>query len=154
MAQRDMRRNGCGLSSTSDQTTVETKRKQIEKTCTAFCAAINENDSYVLFTDEELIGLEDLDRFPREEFSGKIKIGLKAPSTLPVFKFAKSSMTRRKVYEAVSTKCQKVNTPRFLEVLKLRDECAKLLGYDNHAHYMCEVKMVGTAQKAEEVFWN
>lgn len=147
---RIMHRNGCGLSSSSDQSTIETKRMKIEETCTAFCAAINENDSYLLFTDEELNGLDDLERFPREEFSCKIKIGLKAPSTLPVLKFAKSSMIRRNLYEAISTKCQKVNTPRFLEVLKLRDECAKLLGYDHHAHYMCDVKMVGTAQKAEE----
>lgn len=144
-----MHRNGCG--STSDQTTtIETKRKQIEETCSAFCAEINEHDECLLFTEEELDGVDDIDRFERDVSTGKLKIGLKAPSTLPILKFAKSSDTRKQVLEALSKKCQKENTPRFLEVIKLRDECAKLLGYKNHAHYMCEVKMVGTPEKAKE----
>ena len=142
-------RNGCG--STSDQaTTIESKRIQIEETCSAFCAEINEHDGYLLFTAEQLDGVDDIDRFPKDENTKKIKIGLKAPSTLPLLKFAKSSDTRRQVMEALSKKCQKENTPRFLEVIQLRDECAKLLGYSNHAHYMCEVKMVGTPEKAKE----
>eukprot|EP00579_Thalassiosira_antarctica_P033032 CAMPEP_0201997582 /NCGR_PEP_ID=MMETSP0905-20130828/4508_1 /ASSEMBLY_ACC=CAM_ASM_000554 /TAXON_ID=420261 /ORGANISM="Thalassiosira antarctica, Strain CCMP982" /LENGTH=691 /DNA_ID=CAMNT_0048553295 /DNA_START=20 /DNA_END=2095 /DNA_ORIENTATION=+ len=147
---RTLRRNGCGLESKSDQSTVQTKRQQIEETCTAFCAAINEHDEFMLFTEEELEGIDDLDQFSIDGTTGMRKLGLKAPDTMPVLKFAKKSNTRKQVLEALSKKCQVKNTPRFVEVLKLRDGCAKLLGYENHAQYMCETKMVGTPEKAEE----
>lgn len=148
-----LRRSGCGLASKADQLAVRTKRQQIEETCTAFCAAINEHDEFLLFTDEELDGIDDLDRFPIDEAATGIqkrRLGLKAPDTMPVLKFAKSSNTRKQVLEALSKKCREENTPRFLEVLKLRDGSAKLLGYESHAQYMCEKKMVGTPAKAEE----
>ena len=147
---RIMSRNGCSLESKSDQSTAQTKRRLIEETCTAFCAAINEHDGALLFTDDELDGIGDLDRFPIDEKTGKRSLGLKAPDTLPVLKFAKNANTRRQVLKATSKKCQGENTPRFLQVLKLRDECAKLLGYESHAQYMCQTKMVGTPEKAEE----
>ena len=147
---RTLRRNGCGLESTSDQSTIQTKRQQIEETCTAFCAAINEHDEYLLFTEEELDGISDIGRFAIDETTGKRKLGLKAPDILPVLKFATNPNTRKQVAQAMSKKCQEENTPRFLEVLKLRDECAKLLEYLNHGNYMCETKMVGTPENAEE----
>ena len=51
-------RNGCG--STLDQTTtIESKRMQIEETCSKFCAEINEHDGYLLFTEEQLNGVDD-----------------------------------------------------------------------------------------------
>lgn len=159
---RIMGRNGCTTAfptATVEQSTIQMKRKRIEEICTAFCAAINEHDGYLLFTEEELEGLggntnNDIDRYPIDETSGKRKIGLKAPSTLPILKFAKNSNTRKQVIEALANKCQEENTPRFLEVLKLRDECAKLLGNESHGQYMCNVKMVGTIQKAEEFLLN
>ena len=154
---RMMERNGCRRACTAatvDQSTIQMKRNQIEEICTAFCAAINEHDGYLLFTEEELEGLgnNDIDRYPLDDetTSTKRKIGLKAPSTLPILKFAKNSNTRKQVMEALANKCQEENTPRFLEVLKLRDECAKLLGYESHGQYVGNVKMVGTPQKAEE----
>ena len=132
---RIMGRNGCRracIAATVDQSTIQMKRNQIEEICTAFCAAINEHDGYLLFTEEELEGLgnNDIDMYPHDGTSTKRKIGLKAPSTLPILKFAKNSNTRKQVMEALANKCQEENTPRFLKVLKLRDECAKLLGYD------------------------
>ena len=61
-----------------------------------------------------------IDRYPIDETSGKRKIGLKASATMPILKFAKNSNTLRQVMEALANKCQEENTPRFLEVLKLR----------------------------------
>mmetsp|Transcript_7370 Transcript_7370/g.15816 ORF Transcript_7370/g.15816 Transcript_7370/m.15816 type:complete len:171 (+) Transcript_7370:587-1099(+) len=97
-----------------------------------------------------MIGVEVISRFLRDNSTGKYIITLKAPDTLPILKFATNPRTRQLVNEALSKKCHDENTPRFLEVLKLRHECATLLGYQSHGHYMCETKMVETPEKAEE----
>ncbi|KAL9182303.1 hypothetical protein ACHAXT_012955 [Thalassiosira profunda] len=146
---RILRRSGCGLESETDRSALQGKRQKIEATCTAFCAAINECNDELQFTDEELEGVDDLGRYSVDETTGKRKVELKAPHTLPILKFAKRPATRKRVLEATSTKCQGENTLRFIEVLNLRDDCAKLLGYENHAQYACEAKMVGTPEKAE-----
>lgn len=147
---RTLRRNGCGLGKgVSTRSTVLEKRRKIEELCTNFCAVINEHDECLLFANDELAGIGDIDRYPIDEATGKRTVSLKAPDTTPVLKFASNSDTRRRVTEASSRKCQKVNTQRFVEVLKLRDECAKILGYKSHSEYMCEIKMVATPENAE-----
>lgn len=42
---------------------------------------------------------------------------------------------------ANEAKCMKVNTPILEEILQLRQEQAKLLGYEDHAAYELEIKM-------------
>ena len=86
--------------------------------------------------------------FPVED--GKRRVSLKAPSTLPVLKFAKNAETRKRVLEALSKKCQEENTSRFEQVLKHRHEAAKLVGYSNHAAYALAPKMLSDLKSANE----
>lgn len=139
-------RNGGGA--TQDQRAIlRKKRQQIEELCTAFCSSINENDQYLLFTDDELKGIDDLNMFPLDD-GGMRKVSLKAPSTLPVLKFAHNAETRRRVLESLSKKCQEVNTSRFEQVLQLRHEAANIVGYPNHAAYKLAPKMVSNEVNA------
>ena len=140
-------RNGGGTSQIQ-MADLQNKRKQIEELCTAFCSSINEHTEYLLFSDDELRGVDDFNMFPLHD--GKRMVSLKAPSTLPVLKFVKNADTRKKVLEALSKKCQEVNTPRFEEVLKLRQEAANLVGYPNHAAYQLAPKMISDVERASK----
>lgn len=50
--------------------------------------------SFSYLVDGEMKGVGDLDNFPFDEATGKRKISLKAPSTLPVLKFAEELCQR------------------------------------------------------------
>ncbi|KAL5705519.1 oligopeptidase A [Ranunculus cassubicifolius] len=80
-------------------------------------------------------------------------ITLDAPSFLPVMQHARNRSLREEVYRAYVTRASSGdldNTPIIDQILKLRLEKAKLLGYNNFAEVSMEMKMA-TVDKAEEL---
>jgi oligopeptidase A len=88
------------------------------------------------------------------------KLNLKMPCYLPVMQFAHSATLREKLYRAYVTrasdqsqavqagKTEQDNTPWIQDILTLRQEEARLLGYANHAEVSLATKM---AQSPAEV---
>jgi len=138
-----MIQNGCSNDQSSDhEEKLTTIRVEIERQCTEFCENINENAAFLLFSDDELAGLDDLDRYPVDETTEKRRVTLKAPDTLPILKSAVESETRRAVLQAMSTKCQEENTRRFENVLELRQQCVDAMKlYNCHAEHELATKM-------------
>jgi len=88
--------------------------------------------------------------------AGQAKLTLKMPSYLPVMQFADSSALREQLYKAYTTRAsdqaegeaQKYdNTALMQEILALRQEEAKLLGYDNFAQVSVVPKMAESPEK-------
>jgi oligopeptidase A len=87
------------------------------------------------------------------EAEGKqgFKLTLKMPSYLPVMQFAKSSALREKLYRAYVTRASEFgdpaldNTELIREILALRQEEAKLLGYPNFGELSIVPKMAESA---------
>ena len=88
--------------------------------------------------------------------SGKARLTLKMPCYLPVMQFADSSALREKLYKAYTTRAsdqaegeaQKYdNTALMSEILALRQEEARLLGYDNFAQVSVVPKMAESPEK-------
>ncbi|KAF9609655.1 hypothetical protein IFM89_017834 [Coptis chinensis] len=80
-------------------------------------------------------------------------ITLDAPSFLPVMQHALNRSLREEVYRAYVTRASSGdldNTPIINQILKLRLEKAKLLGYDNFAEVSMVTKMA-TVDKAKEL---
>jgi oligopeptidase A len=81
------------------------------------------------------------------------KLTLKMPSYLPVMQFAKSSALREKLYRAYVTRASEFgdpaldNTPLIREILALRQEEAKLLGYPNFGELSIVPKMAESADQ-------
>ncbi len=75
------------------------------------------------------------------------KLTLKMPCYLPVMQFAKSSALRERLYRAYVTRASELgdpafdNTPLIVEILKLRQEEARLLGYRNFGELSVVPKM-------------
>jgi len=81
------------------------------------------------------------------------KFTLHAPSYLPVMQYADRRGLRELMYRAYVTRASEFgkpewdNTPLIAEILKLRREQARLLGFANYAEYSLAPKMADTPQQ-------
>jgi oligopeptidase A len=78
------------------------------------------------------------------------KFTLHMPSYLPVMQYADNRSLRETLYRAYVTRASEFgdakldNTPLIAQILKLREEAAKLLGFNNYAEVSLEPKMAET----------
>jgi len=83
----------------------------------------------------------------KAEGRGGWKFTLHAPSYLPVMQYAESRELRELMYRAYVTRASEFGTPDWdntgliTEIVKLRQEIARLLGFANYAEYSLEPKM-------------
>lgn len=89
------------------------------------------------------------------EAAGKTgyRITLQYPSYLPLMKYCEDRSLREAVYRAFSTRAAEFdgarwdNTPLIREILSLRAEEAKLLGFENYAGLSLAVKMASSGEE-------
>jgi peptidyl-dipeptidase Dcp len=77
---------------------------------------------------------------------------LQAPSYLPLITYCTDRSIREKIWMALGTRgmtSKYNNEPLLIEIVKLREERAKLLGFSNHAEITLKERM---AEKPEKVF--
>jgi oligopeptidase A len=122
--------------------------------------AMDSTDQFAYYAGlEELAGVpQDVVQAARAaaEADGKpgYKLTLKIPSYLPVMQFAKSSALREKLYRAYTTRASEFgdakldNTPLMVEILKIREQEAHLLGYPSFGELSVAPKM---AQSSAQV---
>ncbi|RZI90338.1 MAG: M3 family peptidase, partial [Variovorax sp.] len=121
--------------------------------------ALDATDAFAYYAQpEELEGVpEDVVSAARAaaQADGKpgYKLTLKMPSYLPVMQFAKSSALREKLYRAYVTRASELgdpaldNTALITEILALREEESKLLGYPNFGELSVVTKMAESADQ-------
>ena len=124
--------------------------------------ALDATEKFSLYaTEEELEGVpEDVKTTAREaaEKEGQegYKLTLKMPCYLPVMQFAKRSDLRQKLYKAYVTRASDQsdsafaaldNSQNIQEILQLRQEESKLLGYQNYAEVSVATKMADSPNK-------
>ncbi|EFX05615.1 metallopeptidase [Grosmannia clavigera kw1407] len=130
-------------------------QKRLSQIQIVFQKNLNEESGGIWFTREELDGVpadvvDGLEKGAEgTEQAGKVKLSFKYPDLFPTLKFAKLPETRRKVFLLNENKCNE-NVALFHEALVLRDEKARLLGYDNHAALRLEDKMAKTVPAVNE----
>ncbi len=113
---------------------------------------LSETNQFKLFISDEseLSGLPQGAKDAAKEMAiaegkdDKWLLTLHAPSVIPVLTYADNRELREKIWRAFSTRCKSGkfdNKKNVLELVRLRAERAKLLGYDNHADYILEERM-------------
>ena len=140
--------------------------KDIQATLSSLAARFEENlldntndYAHLVEDDKDLAGIpQDAIQAAREaaEADGKPgwKFTLHFPSYMPVLQYADSRQLREKLYFAYATRASEFgkpewdNTALMRELLKLRQEAAQLLGYDDYAQLSLATKM---AQSPREV---
>lgn len=84
------------------------------------------------------------------------RLSLDIPTYLPVMQYANNRELRKELYEAYVTRASNIgpnasdelnNGPLMVEILQLRQELSKLLGFDHYADNSLATKMAGSPQQ-------
>ena len=128
-------------------------KKRLSQLSIVFSKNLNEEKGGMWWDPKEVDGVpEDLLATWEKgtgENDGKIRMTFKKPDYFPVMQYAKDGETRRKTLIEDENKLPQ-NIPIFREVILLRDEAARLLGYPNHAAFVIEDKMAKTPKKVDD----
>ena len=150
---KDYIRNGLGLPAGPKRDRYKEIKKRLSTLCIIFSKNLNEEVGGLWFTPEELEGVpKDVTALFAKgegENAGKLKMTFKYPDLIPTTKYAKNQSTRKKAYIENENKLPQ-NIPIFREVILLRDEAARLLGYPNHAAFIIEDKMAKNPKTVDD----
>jgi len=160
-AVRDFRLGGAELDDDKKARFAEIQEQQAALQTKFSENILDATNDYALFVADEadLAGLpDDIKQAARAAAEGDGKPGWKFtlhfPSYFPVLQYADKRTLRETIYRANATKASDLggkpewdNTRNMAEILKLRDEEAKLLGYRNFAEVSLVPKMAQTPEQ-------
>lgn len=104
----------------------------------------------VEFTRDELAGLSD-DQLAAYEEGGRYVVPIELPTTQALQSELDESSARHKLFDASRARGRDTNPEIVLESVTLRQERAKLLGFDTHADYVIAEETAGTAAAARQL---
>ena len=104
----------------------------------------------VEFSREELAGLSD-DQLAAYEDGGRYVVPIELPTTQALQSELEESAARHKLFDASRARGKDTNPDIVLESVTLRQERAKLLGFDTHADYVIAEETAGTAAAARQL---
>jgi peptidyl-dipeptidase Dcp len=159
-------RNGVNLSK-KDQDTLKILNQKLSLITVKYSQnVLSETNTYKLFITrkEDLKGLpETVISAAAEEaksagFEGKWAFTTKKPSMLPFLTYAENRALRRELYNAYTMRGNNGNefdnNKLLSEIVKLRAERAKLLGYKNHSSIVLEPRMAKTPENVFKLLNN
>lgn len=147
---RAYRRMGFDLSPEARAKVKENNKKKAELE-TKFRKNINDWKDHIAVTREELAGLPDpyIAGLHRDE-EGKYLVTLEYPDFVPFMESAKNASKRQELADKNARKGGEENLTVLEELVKLRAENAKLLGYKDHADYKTEDRMAKSGKAVGE----
>ncbi len=121
--------------------------KQLSTYGSDYSANISNVNTEVYFTLEELDGMEEdwlTNRFDSEKSAYKVK--LQYPDYIPIIEYCKVRQTRKTMAELMGARCLETNLPILNSSIKLRQERAKIFGFESHSDYKLQLQMAKNSQ--------
>ena len=146
-------RNGLSIPAGPKRDRFKEIKKRLTHLIIQFEKTLNEETDGLWLAPEELDGVpKDLVSSLKKgegENEGKVWLTFKYPDLFPTLRYANNATIREKYFVANENKCNS-NCAPFTEIMILRDEAARLLGYNNHAEFKLEDKMAKTPKTVND----
>lgn len=139
--------NGLGLGA-ADRDKFSEIKTCINKATSEFRRNMNEENDHIDFTAHDLIGVPAhvLESTKLDNDEGIFRLTFQPNHFYPTMRFARSSEARKRYMIGYETRCAN-NVSLFREIVLLRDEVARMLGYSSHAGWRTGHLMAGTPDK-------
>lgn len=112
---------------------------------------ILEDVRYIEVSPEQLAGMpEDFIAGKTPQANGNIRISTRYVDSIPVYTYAHSDEVRKQLRQVDQSRGYPQNEQVLKELLSLRHELARLLGFDNYADLITNDKMIGSASAAQD----
>lgn len=160
---RDYVRSGANLGEAERQKMMAINQRLSQLGVTFNQNLLAETNAFRMVVDrrEDLAGLPESSVAAAAEeakaagLEGKWVFTTQKPSMLPFLQYAENRALREKLYRGYFQRCDQNNDHDnkavLAEIVKLRAERARLLGYPTYADYVLETRMAGTSEKAMDL---
>jgi len=141
----EFKRNGLAVPE-QEREEIKTMQKRMNELKVKASQNMNEENTKLHFTREELKGVPDDFFVSREKEGEKYVLTLKYPDYGPVQKHCEVENTRKIMETAFNSRCMVENMPILDELIKLRRATALKMGWPDHASFILDVRMAKNTQ--------
>ena len=135
--------------SPAKQERVKRVSQRLAKVSNAFRQNINNYEDYILATDADLAGTPDRYKAGLKRVKdGRYKVTLAYPDYIPFMELVRDEKKREEINNKYLKKGGAKNMKVLGEMIKLRIEHARLLGYKTHADFKLELRMAKSGSRA------
>ena len=144
----DFKMNGLGLEDAEARERIKRNNLRLVEVLKEYIMNLNADASGIWLSLDELEGLPPnaIERIKEMEKDGKYWVNFKTPSRVAMLNNAKNAAVRRRYYTAWDNRLKGANGPLLTEMLQLRHDSAKMLGFDNFAESRDAERMLSAAE--------
>ncbi|MFT5280911.1 MAG: thimet oligopeptidase [Flavobacteriaceae bacterium] len=134
------KKNGINLPEKT-QKILQKKSEKLQKIEREFARAVDEYEDEIWVSEKELGGLPLGYKETLQKKSGKYRVSLTYPESIPFVKYAHHVPSRKKLIQKLSKQGGAINNKRLSQMVLLRNEISQLLGYKNFSDITIDDEM-------------
>lgn len=144
---RDFRLSGVGMPLEKKNRLKEIRKRQSDLSNQFSQNVLNATNSFeLILSEEDVEGMPESDKLSAKTEDGKYKFTLQFPSYISYMTYGKNREIRKTLYEKYVTRAPE-NGPLLSEILALREEEAKLLGFNTYAELSLATKVADSPKQ-------
>lgn len=144
----EFKMNGLGVEDPEARERLKRDNLRLVEVLKEYIMNLNADVSGIWMSLDELEGLPPnaIERIKETEKDGKYWVNFQTPNRVAMLNNAKNAAVRRRYYTAWDNRMQDANGPLLTEMLQLRHDTAKILGFENFAVSRDAERMLSAAE--------